>query len=87
MSQVKMIIVSWRLLLMAALAGCGRFSPNPAGPIDSLEPVAASLLPQPNRPTIKPHRVITIRALDNEYQGSTAIRPDNRLDHQKGSHD
>ncbi len=38
-------------------------------------------------PAAKSDRVITIQALDNEYHGSTAIRPDNRLDYQKGSHD
>ena len=43
--------------------------------------------PMPKVPPIKSDRVITIHAIDNEYQGSTTILPDNRLDHQKGSHD
>lgn len=48
---------------------------------------ATSPSPTPKGPPIKSDRVITIHAIDNQYQGSTAILPDNRLDHQKGSHD
>ena len=86
MSQAKVHV--FLLIATATLSGCGQPSPKPIpAPLDSPKPSAASPPSKPTTPAVRSDRVITIRALDNEYQGSTAIQPDNRLDHQKGAHD
>lgn len=86
MSQAKALV--FLLIATAILSGCGQPSPKPIpAPLDSPKSIAARPLPKPSTPAVKSDRVITIRALDNEYEGSTAIQPDNRLDHQKDAHD
>ncbi|MFO1045218.1 MAG: hypothetical protein U0941_25865 [Planctomycetaceae bacterium] len=78
-------------LVLAALSnlyGCGQVPSKPVRssvPRDS--PVASSLPPTINPPHAKSDRVISVHGVDTEYHGATAILPDNRLDHQKGSHD
>lgn len=79
------------LLIIPALVTLISCSQTPAKPvrlpIARETPVGGNPVPQINTPPAKSDRVISIHAIDTEYHGSTAILPDNRLDHQKGSHD
>lgn len=79
------------LLLVATLPrliGCSQAHPKPLrSQVARDNPVVGRPPPAINEPPSKSDRVISIHALDNKYHGSTAILPDNRLDHQKGSHD
>lgn len=78
-------------LVLAALSnlyGCGQVPSKPVrSPVSRDSPVASSPAPTINSSPVKSDRVISIHAIDTEYHGSTAILPDNRLDHQRGSHD
>lgn len=76
------------LATLSSLLGCGQIPSKPVrSPAARDSPVTGSLPPTSNSPPIKSDRVISIHGIDTEYHGSTAILPDNRLDHQKGSHD
>jgi len=76
------------LATLSSLLGCSQVPSKPVrSPVTRDSPVAGSPPPTSNSPPVKSDRVISIHALDTEYHGSTAILPDNRLDHQKGSHD
>lgn len=76
------------LVTLASPVSCSRIPPKPAPtPAAPHRPVAVIPSPATSVPPTKSDRVITIHALDNEYHSSTAILPDNRLDHQKGSRD
>jgi hypothetical protein len=79
------------LLIIPALVTLVSCSQTPAKPvrlpIARESPVGGNSVPQINTPPAKSDRVISIHAIDTEYHGSTAVLPDNRLDHQKGSHD
>ncbi|MFO1045854.1 MAG: hypothetical protein U0941_29070 [Planctomycetaceae bacterium] len=73
---------------LSCLLGCGQVHSRPVrSPVARDSPVAGNPTPKPNTPPAKSDRVISIHGLDTEYHGSSAILPDNRLDHQKGSHD
>ncbi len=88
MSDIKGPLLLLLLVALANLAGCSRTPAKPIRP--QLAPhrsAAVSPSPATSVPPVKSDRVITIHALDNEYHSTTAILRDNRLDHQKGSHD
>lgn len=76
------------LATLSYLLGCGQVNSRPLrSPVARDSPVAGNPTRKPNIPPAKSDRVISIRGLDTEYHGSSAILPDNRLDYQKGSHD
>lgn len=73
---------------LVTLISCSQAPAKPVRlPITRESPVGGNPALQVNTPPAKSDRVISIHAIDTEYHGSTAILPDNRLDHQKGSHD
>lgn len=88
MSDTKgshLLLILWTLTNLVSCSHAPSESARP--PMNSQRPVADSPSPMTNVPPAKSDRVITIHALDNEYHGSTAVLPNSRPDHQKGTHD
>ncbi|MBS0207118.1 MAG: hypothetical protein JSS49_29940 [Planctomycetes bacterium] len=76
------------LIALSCLLGCDQLHSRPVrSPDIRANSITGSPPPTINPTHAKSTRVISVHGVDTEYHGSTAILPDNRLDHQKGSHD
>ncbi len=88
MSEIKGPLLLLILLALASVVSCSHTPSKPPRPqVAPHWSAVASPSPAMSVPPRKSDRLITIHALDNEYHSTTAILRDNRLDHQKGSHD